>query len=65
MFEIPKRSPDLSVMDYAIWPEVNRRMRLQGKGPGRAQRQRAKGAAGVCVGVGAMPLTVGCSVVGR
>ena len=27
---IPKRSPDLSLCDYALWPEINRRMRRQG-----------------------------------
>ena len=26
-FDIPKRSPDLNVCDYALWKEVNRRMR--------------------------------------
>lgn len=30
-FEIPKRSPDLNVLDYAIWSEVNRRLRKQEK----------------------------------
>ena len=29
VFEIPKRSPDLNVCDYALWKEVNRRMRSQ------------------------------------
>ena len=29
--EIPCRSPDLNVMDYAIWAEINRRMRRQEK----------------------------------
>ena len=29
VLEIPRRSPDLSVMDYAIWSEINRRMRRQ------------------------------------
>ena len=29
VFPIPKRSPDLSVMDYAVWKDVNRRMRAQ------------------------------------
>ena len=29
VFVIPKRSPDLSVMDYAIWKEITRRMRVQ------------------------------------
>ena len=28
-FVIPKRSPDLSVCDYAIWKEINKRMRKQ------------------------------------
>ena len=28
---IPPRSPDLNVMDYAIWDEIERRMRLQEK----------------------------------
>ena len=29
VFAIPKRSPDLSVMDYAIWKAVSRRLRRQ------------------------------------
>ena len=29
VLKIPKRSPDLNVLDYAIWSEVERRMRLQ------------------------------------
>lgn len=28
-FNIPKRSPDLNVLDYAIWAEINKRMRKQ------------------------------------
>ena len=28
-FRIPPRNPDLSVLDYAIWPEINKRMRKQ------------------------------------
>jgi len=28
-FNIPKRSPDLNVCDYALWAEVNKRMRAQ------------------------------------
>ena len=28
-FEIPKRSPQLNVCDYALWTEVERRMRRQ------------------------------------
>ena len=31
VLEIPRRSPDLNVMDYAIWSEINRRMRRQEK----------------------------------
>lgn len=27
VFHIPKRSPDLSVLDYAVWDHVNKRMR--------------------------------------
>ena len=27
--KIPKRSPDLNVLDYAVWSEVERRMRVQ------------------------------------
>jgi hypothetical protein len=29
VFTIPKRSPDLNVLDYSIWKEVNTKMRLQ------------------------------------
>jgi hypothetical protein len=29
VFKIPKRSPDLSVMDYAIWKQITRTMRRQ------------------------------------
>ena len=29
VFEIPRRSPDLNPLDYAIWAEVNKRMRRQ------------------------------------
>ncbi len=28
-FEIPRRSPDLNVCDYALWTEINKRMRRQ------------------------------------
>ena len=28
---LPKRSPDLNVLDYAVWADVNRRMRKQEK----------------------------------
>ena len=29
VLEIPKRSPELNVLDFAIWSEVERRMRAQ------------------------------------
>jgi hypothetical protein len=32
VLEIPKRSPDLNVLDYAIWTEVEKRLRDQEKG---------------------------------
>ena len=31
LLALPKRSPDLNVMDYAVWAEVERRMRAQEK----------------------------------
>ena len=31
VFKIPERSPDLSVCDYAVWKEINRKMRAQEK----------------------------------
>ena len=31
VFEIPKRSPQLNVCDYALWTEVQKRMRRQEK----------------------------------
>ena len=38
-FEIPRRSPDLNVLDYAIWKEINRRMRLQEQKWPRGKRE--------------------------
>jgi hypothetical protein len=38
-FEIPKRSPDLSVCDYFLWPEINRRMRQTEQSWGAARRE--------------------------
>lgn len=38
-FRIPPRSPDLSVLDYAIWPEINKRMRKQELRWPRAKRE--------------------------
>ena len=29
VLKIPKRSPDLNVMDYFIWAEIQKRMRAQ------------------------------------
>ena len=31
VLQLPKRSPDLNVMDYAVWSEVERRLRAQEK----------------------------------
>ncbi len=39
ILEIPKRSPDLNVLDYAIWSEVNRRMRRQEKTWPKSKRE--------------------------
>ena len=38
-FVIPKRSPDLSLCDYALWPEINRRMRRQELKWGNGKRE--------------------------
>jgi hypothetical protein len=32
VFTIPKRSPDLNVLDYAVWNQINRQMRKQEEG---------------------------------
>ena len=46
VLEIPRRSPDLSVMDYAVWSEINRRMRRQErKWPKSKRETRAQFAA--------------------
>ena len=43
VFEIPKRSPDLNVLDYAVWSEVERRMRAQErKWPASRRESRAQ-----------------------
>jgi len=39
VFTIPKRSPDLNVLDYAIWAEISRRMRQQEKGWPASKRE--------------------------
>ena len=31
VFVLPKRSPDLNVLDYAVWAEMEKRMRRQEK----------------------------------
>ena len=42
-FEIPKRSPSLNVCDYALWTEVNKRMRAQEKRmPSNKRESRAE-----------------------
>ena len=38
-FEIPKRSPDLNVLDYAIWAAINRKMRRQERSFPRARKE--------------------------
>ena len=38
-FNIPKRSPSLNVCDYALWDEVNRRMRAAEKGWGFGKKE--------------------------
>ena len=40
VLEIPKRSPDLSVLDYAVWKEVNRRLRQQERCWKKSKRER-------------------------
>jgi transposase len=39
VFEIPKRSPDLSLLDYAVWKEVNKRLRRQERTWKRSKRE--------------------------
>ena len=56
VFTIPKRSPDLNVMDFAIWSEVERRMRKQERSwPIDRQETRAKFAARVVRTARALP----------
>ena len=43
---MPKRSPELNVMDYAVWADVNRRMRKQEK------KWKASDAEFVCMDMG-------------
>ena len=42
VFPIPRRSPDLNVCDYALWAEVNRRMRKQEANWESARRETRK-----------------------
>jgi len=42
VLQIPKRSPDLNVMDFAVWSEVERRMRLQEKKWPSSKRETRK-----------------------
>ena len=39
ILEIPKRSPDLSVMDYAIWKQISRTMRKQERRSKKSKRE--------------------------
>ena len=39
VFVIPKRSPDLNVMDYAVWSEIERKMRTQERNWKKAKRE--------------------------
>ena len=39
IFEIPPRSPDLNVCDYALWKKVTRNMRLQEKKFSKGKRE--------------------------
>ena len=41
-FVIPKRSPDLNVCDYALWQEVNKRMRAQEKAWADSKKETRK-----------------------
>ena len=46
---LPKRSPDLNVLDYSLWSEINRRMRAQERTfrkAGRRRRRSSKSASG-------------------
>lgn len=43
IFQIPKRSPDLSVLDYAVWKEINKRMRQQEKLWPKSKRESRDG----------------------
>ena len=42
VFPIPRRSPDLNICDYALWLEVNRRMRKQEANWSTARRETRK-----------------------
>ena len=42
VFEIPKRSPDLNVCDYALWRPITRTMRLQERKFSRSRRETRK-----------------------
>ena len=39
VFRIPKRSPELNVLDYAVWKAVNRRMRAEEKSWPKSKRE--------------------------
>ena len=42
IFQIPKRSPDLNVCDYALWKAVDKRMRAQEKRWPKTRRETRK-----------------------
>jgi transposase len=42
-FQIPKRSPDLSLCDYSLWTEVNKRMRRQERKWPKGKRESRDG----------------------
>ena len=40
--DLPKRSPDLNVLDYCLWAEINKRMRAQEKFFPRIRKRRPR-----------------------
>ena len=46
VFPIPKRSPELNVLDYAVWKGVNKRMRNQEKAWPKGKRETREQYAG-------------------
>ena len=51
LFRIPKRSPELNVIDFAVWSEIERRIRRQGRRfPERARWRRGRPSSGASSG---------------